>query len=202
MSQVTTLVFDLGGVLIDWNPRYLYRRLLPDEAAVERFLTEVCPHSWNQEMDAGKPIAQGVAERVALFPEHEALIRAYYPNWDVMNPSALAGTVALLERLLDAGRPCYALSNWSAETFARTRPRFPFLAGFRGIVLSGEEGVCKPDPRLYQILFERYGLDPAACLFVDDVGENIEAAGRLGMEGLLFTGPEALEAELVRRELV
>ncbi len=146
--------------------------------------------------------AQGVRERVAMFPEHEELIRAYYENWDIMNPDAIEGTLRLLERLDEAGVPCYALSNWSAETFAMTRPRFPFLERFRGIVLSGEEGVIKPAPDLYEILFRRYGLKPEDCLFIDDTAPNVAASEALGMAAHLFEAPASLEAELGRRGLL
>ena len=194
----TTLVFDLGGVLLDWSPRYLFRKLLPTEAAVDDFLTRVCPHAWNEEMDSGKPFARGVAERTALFPEHAALIAAYAERWQEMVGGPIEGTVQILEDLTAAGVPCYALSNWSAETFPPVRERHGFLGLFRGIVLSGLEGVRKPDPRLYRVLFERYALDPGACLFVDDVAKNVAAARELGMDGVVFTGPEALRRELVR----
>jgi len=195
-SMPRTLIFDLGGVLIDWNPRFLYRQLLSSEREVEDFLTRVCPHAWNEEMDAGKPFAEGVAERVALFPEYAALIRAYHERWQEMVGEPIAGTVALLREAKAAGVPCYALSNWSAETFPPVRKRFDFLALFDGIVLSGEEGVRKPDPRLYRVLLERYRLDPATCLFVDDVATNVEAGRALGMEGVVFTTAEALRDEL------
>jgi 2-haloacid dehalogenase len=193
------VVFDLGGVLLDWSPRTLYRKLLPTEAAVDDFLARVCPHAWNEEMDSGKPFAIGVAERVALFPEHAALIRAYAERWQEMVVGPIEGSVAILRDLVVAGVPCYALSNWSAETFPPVRARYAFLDLFRGIVISGAEGVRKPDPRLYRVLFERYGLEPGDCLFVDDVPANVDAARAVGMEGVVFTGAEALRGELTRR---
>jgi 2-haloacid dehalogenase len=196
------LVFDLGGVLLDWSPRYLYRKLLGSEAAIDDLLARVCPHAWNEEMDAGKPFAEGVAERVALFPGHAALIRAYAERWHEMVGGPIEGTVALLREVRAAGVPCYALSNWSAETFPPVRARYDFLNLFDGVVISGEEGVRKPDPRLYRVLFERYGLAPAEGLFVDDVEANVAAARALGLAAVRFTTPEALRGELEARGFV
>ena len=140
------VVFDLGGVLIDWNPRHLYRKLLPDDASIEEFLAEVCTSEWNYQQDAGRTVAEAVGELSGRHPDKAPLIAAYYERWEEMLGGAIEASVALLEELDAAGVPLYALTNWSRETFPIARRRFPFLERFRGIVVSGEEGAAKPDP--------------------------------------------------------
>lgn len=195
--QRDIVIFDLGGVLIDWNPRYLYHPLfLGNEGTMEWFLAEVCPQSWNEAQDAGRSIAEAEAEAIARHPDQHDRILAYYQGFDIMMRGALAGTVALLERLDAAGVPLYALTNFSAETFPLAQRRFAFLSRFRGIVVSGQEKIIKPDPRLYQILLDRYGLDPHRCIYIDDVARNLPPAAALGIHTILFTGAEALAQEL------
>jgi 2-haloacid dehalogenase len=196
------VVFDLGGVLIDWDPRHLYRKLLADEAAVEEFLATVCTPEWNAELDRGRPFAEGVAELVERHPEHAANIAAYHERWPEMVAGDIPGTVEVLAELRAAGVPLYALSNWSAETFAITRGRFEFLEWFDGLLVSGEERVTKPDPAIFRLLLDRFGLDPAATVFVDDAEANVAAARRLGIDAIRFTGPEDLRRELVARRLL
>ena len=191
--------FDLGGVLIDWNPRHLYSRIFADEQEMEHFLAEVCPMSWNVEMDGGKPFAQGCAERVALFARYEREINAYFTCWPEMLGGALEGTVQLLQELKQKGYPVYALTNWSAETFPFAQQKFPFLKEFDGIVMSGEEKCVKPDARLYKILLTRYQLASKDCFFTDDNPANIETARGLGFDACLFTGAENLRAALTQR---
>ena len=196
------VVFDLGGVLIDWDPRYLYRKLLADEAAVEEFLATVCTPEWNAEQDRGRPFAEGVAELVERHPEHAAAIAAYHERWPEMVAGDIPGTVEVLAELQAAGVPLYALTNWSAETFAITRGRFEFLEWFDGLLVSGEERVTKPDPAIFQLLLDRFGLDPTATVFVDDSEANVAAARRLGFDAIGFTGHEELRRELVARRLL
>jgi 2-haloacid dehalogenase len=194
---VSAVVFDLGGVLIDWDPRYLYRSLFGgDEAAMERFLATVCTPEWNRGQDAGRPWSEAIASLVAEHPEHADLIRAFWDRWPETLGDAIDPTVDVLAELRAAGIPLYALSNWSAETFPIARPRYPFLDWFDGIVISGEVGAAKPDPRIYQALVERHGLDPASLAFVDDVPANVAAAEDLGMRGLTFTSAAALRQDL------
>lgn len=190
------MVFDLGGVLIDWNPRYLYRKLLPDKAAVEAFLAEVCTQAWNEQQDAGRPTAEATAELVGRFPHHAALIGAYYGRWDEMLGGVIEGTAAIVEELHARGTPLYALSNWSAETFRHARDRYAVLERFRAIVVSGEEKLIKPDARIFQVLFERHGVAPQGSIFIDDVARNADAARRLGMTDIRFESPAQLRAEL------
>jgi 2-haloacid dehalogenase len=195
-------VFDLGGVLIDWDPRHLYRKLLADEAAVEEFLATVCTPEWNAELDRGRPFAEGVAQLVERHPEHAAAIAAYHERWPEMVAGDIPGTVEVLAELRAAGVPLYALTNWSAETFAITRGRFEFLEWFDGLLVSGEERVTKPDPAIFQLLLDRFGLDPTATVFVDDSEANVAAARRLGFDAIRFTGHEELRRELVARRLL
>jgi 2-haloacid dehalogenase len=199
---VKTVVFDLGGVLIDWDPRYLYRKLLADEAAVEEFLATVCTPAWNAEQDRGRPWAEAVAELVERHPVHAAAITAYHERWPEMLGGDIAGTVALLEELRAAGVPRYALTNWSTETFGFARERFAFLDWFDGVVVSGQERVAKPDPRLFRVLLDRFGLAPEATFFVDDSPANVEAARRLGLDAVRFHDAERLRGELVERGLL
>ena len=195
-------MFDLGGVLIDWNPRHLYRKLLPDPASVEAFLAEVCTSEWNYRQDQGRSWADAIAELSARHPDRAELIAAYYTRWEEMLGGELEEAVAILDQLDAGGVPLYALTNWSRETFPIARARFPFLARFRGIVVSGEERVAKPDPRIYQILLERYRLDAAGCVFIDDVARNVEGARVAGMDAIEYASADQLRRELERRSIL
>jgi 2-haloacid dehalogenase len=201
---LSTVVFDLGAVLIDWDPRYVYRDLFPgDEAAMEAFLADVTSATWNHQMDAGKPWADAIAELVAIHPERRALIEAYWTRWSEMLHGDIPDTVAILRELRDRGAVrLFALTNWSAETFPVARERFDFLGWFEGIVVSGEEGIAKPDPAIFRILLERYGVAPGDALFVDDRVENVAAAEAVGMRGVVFRTPGALRDELIARGLL
>jgi 2-haloacid dehalogenase len=191
------VVFDLGGVLLDWNPRYLYRKLFAgDEAAMESFLANVCTPEWNERQDAGRSFADAVA---ALLPRHAdqaELIAAFGQRFDEMIAGSIDGTVAILAELKRAGLPLFALTNFSAETFRPQRRRFEFLSWFDGIVVSGEEGVIKPDPRIFRILLERYGITPEEAVFIDDNPANAAAAAALGIHGIHFRSPGLLRGEL------
>jgi 2-haloacid dehalogenase len=193
----SVVVFDLGGVLIDWDPRRLYRKLFDGDAAgMEAFLATVCTQSWNERQDAGRSFAEATALLTAAHPEKAPLITAYFARWEEMLGGAIDGTVAILEALVERGVPIYALSNWSAETFPHARRRFAFLARFRGIVISGEVGIVKPDPAIYRLLLERHGIAANDAVYVDDVARNAAAATALGFHGIHFTGAEALRREL------
>jgi 2-haloacid dehalogenase len=195
--QCEIAVFDLGGVLIDWDPRHLYRRLFDgDEAAMEDFLATVCTPEWNRCQDAGRSFAEAEAEAIARHPDKRELITAWLRHFDEMVPGAIEGTVAVLARLRARGVPLYALSNWSAETFGLSRSRFPFLDWFRGVVVSGEERVLKPDPRIFALLLERYGIDPRRAVFIDDSPANTAAAEAIGMHAIRFVSPAQLTQEL------
>jgi HAD superfamily hydrolase (TIGR01509 family) len=191
------VVFDLGGVLIEWDPRYLYRRLL-EEDEVERFLTTVCTAAWNAEQDAGRSFREGVDALVERFPEQADLVRAYRERWEEMLGDPVPGAEELVADVIAAGVRCFALTNWSAETFPIARGRFPWLARFEGIVVSGEEGVIKPDARLYRMLLDRFSLQADRCVFVDDVPANTRAASALGFRSIEFGGIDDLRGRLVR----
>ncbi len=197
---MSTVVFDLGGVLIDWDPRYLYRKLFAgDTAAMERFLAEICTPEWNLRQDAGRSWAEGTAELKAQHPAQAALIEAYHLRWPEMLAGPIDGSVAILRELRDAGTPLYALTNWSQETFPVALERYDFLGWFAGIVVSGREGLVKPDPRIYRVLLERHGLRAEECVYIDDNAANVAAARALGMDAIAFTGAEALRVALAAR---
>jgi 2-haloacid dehalogenase len=195
---VEAVVFDLGSVCIDWNPRYMYRTMFDDDAAMEYFLTEICSQEWNAQMDEGVPWAVAI-ERLSLeYPEWRPHIEAFRGRWEEMLGEAIPGTVEIVERLHAAGVAIFALSNWSAETFPIAVPRYPFLQRFDGIVISGTEGVRKPDPRIFRLLLDRFDLRPETTVFIDDVEENVIAAEALGMVALRFTDAGALRRDLAR----
>ncbi|AYY12944.1 HAD family phosphatase [Actinobacteria bacterium YIM 96077] len=204
MSPPRTVVFDLGGVLVDWNPRYLYRQLLPTDDDVEWLLAEVTTGAWNKEQDRGRSWAEAVEKLSAQFPEYAELIAAYDERWDEMLGGAFGGMVEILDELRTTGVGLYALTNWSAEKFPIARERYPWLSWFQGIVVSGEEKLVKPDPQIYRVLLERYGIEPASTVYLDDVSANVAAARELGMVGLHVTGddPERARAELAEMGLV
>jgi 2-haloacid dehalogenase len=201
-NKVTTVVFDIGNVLIEWDPRHLYRRIFKTSEEIERFLSTICTSAWNLEFDRGRSFSQGVAELVAKHPEHELAIRAFDERWDEMIPGLVPGTLALMERLETRDVPLYAITNFSAEKYAGARVRFPFFDRFRGVVVSGREGVLKPDRAIFDLLVKRYDLQAADCLFVDDSKANVAGAKAAGMEAHHFQGAEGLEAELAVRGLV
>ena len=198
VARPTTVVFDLGGVLIDWDPRYLYRQLFDDPAEMESFLAEVTTAEWNAHQDAGRPWAEAIELLVAKYPERRELIEAFHRRWPEMLAGEIQGTVDVLGELRTAGVRLVALSNWSAEMFPVARERFGFLAWFEGIVISGDVGVNKPDRRIFEHLVERFGIEPAAALFIDDSSANVNAATAMGFRAIQFTDPTALRAELVR----
>ncbi len=197
------IVFDFGGVLLDWNPHYLYRKFFNnDPAATDRFLAEIGLVEWNNRQDAGRPLALAVQELAAQFPQHAALIHAFDERWVEMIGGAIQPTVEVLGALKQADYPLYALSNWSAETFARIRHRYDFLAWFDGIVLSGEVKLVKPDPRIYRLLLERIGRPAQDCLFIDDSAANIAAARELGFQTIRFESAAQLQKELLHLGLI
>jgi 2-haloacid dehalogenase len=196
------IVFDLGGVLIDWDPRHLYRKLFDQEAAMERFLDEVCHGDWNLEQDRGRSFADAVEEAVLRHPDQRAMIEAYHLRWEEMLAGAIEDTVTILEELQDAGCELHALTNWSAETYPHARARFGFLDHFETILVSGEEHLVKPDPRIFALLLERIGHPAQACVFIDDNAHNIAAAAALGFDAIRFEDARHLRAALTQRGLL
>lgn len=193
---VDTVVFDIGKVLLEWDPRHLYRDLIPDPAAMERFLAEVCTPDWNRAQDGGRPWAEGEALLVARFPEQETLIRAFRAGWHRMIPGPVPGSLDLLEALRARGTPLYAITNFAADTFAECLPRYPFLAQFRDVVVSGREGLLKPEPAIFRLLLDRNGLKAARCLFIDDSAANARGAETVGMQAHHFQDAAGLERVL------
>ncbi|MEO3402409.1 HAD family phosphatase [Mucilaginibacter sp. CAU 1740] len=201
--MINTIIFDLGAVLIDWNPRYLYRTLFTDEQEMKDFLTNICTSDWNEEQDAGRSLQEGTDLLVAQHPEHEANIRAFYSRWVEMLGEPLHGTVEIFKQLKASGKyKIYALTNWSAETFPIALERFDFLGWFDGVVVSGTEKMRKPTPAFYQLLLDRYDVKADEALFIDDNYRNILAAEQMGIKSIHFTSSEALEDELKRIEVL
>ena len=202
-ADIDTVVFDLGGVLIDWNPRHLYRKIFGDDReAMEWFLAHVCSPQWNLRQDAGRPWAEAVAEAEARHPEHAVHIRAYWERWEETMGGAIDGTVALLDELRSEPVRLLALTNWSAETFPIGRRRFPFLDWFEGIVVSGEEKLIKPDRAIYELLLQRYDVEPARAVFIDDSEANVAGAREAGLHAIRFRDPAALRRELAAFDLL
>ncbi|MBK6947877.1 MAG: HAD family phosphatase [Haliscomenobacter sp.] len=197
MRAINTIVFDLGGVLIDWNPTYLYRKLFDNEEEMTYFLREICAPSWNEQQDAGRPLDEATAWLASRHPEYEDLIRAFYGRWEEMLAGPIQETVQILEHLHQQNNyRLYALTNWSHETFPIAQTRYEFLNRFEGILVSGEEKLIKPDPRIFRLLFARFEIQPEHALFIDDNPKNIEAATQCGMHALQFHSPDQLHAGL------
>ncbi|HEX8427714.1 HAD family phosphatase [Hymenobacter sp.] len=202
-TQITTVVFDLGGVLIDWNPRYLYRKLFTDEQEMNTFLETIVTSDWNEEQDAGRSLAEATTYLVAKHPEHRQMIEHFYGRWSEMLGGAIPGTVDILTELRDSSRyRLYALTNWSAETFPIALEQFEFLHWFEGIVVSGTEKTRKPFPDFYHLLLSRYNIEPQHAVFIDDNERNILAAKEVGLHTIHFQSPEQLRTELQAFELL
>ena len=197
------VVFDLGGVLIDWDPRHLYRKLFAgDEAAMEHFLATVCTRDWNRCQDAGRSFAEGARLLKAEHPDKAELIDAYGARFAEMMAGPIAGSVEILAELRESGTPLYGLTNWSAETYPPALERFGFLQWFRGVLVSGEVGVIKPEPRIFELLIERFAIIPEHAVYIDDVEANAAAARTFGILAIHFTTPAALRAELIELGLL
>jgi len=196
------VIFDIGNVLIRWDVRRLYRPMLPDEAAVDAFLAEIGFDAWNLELDRGADWDAAVAAHSALYPHRAELIAAFHHRWHETVAGPINGTVAILEDLAAAGVPLYAITNFAGPRWTETRTRFPFLAAFRDVVVSGHEGILKPDPAIYRLCLARNGLDPAACVFIDDNPANVAGAAAVGLDAIRFTAPDALRDDLARRGLI
>jgi 2-haloacid dehalogenase len=190
-------IFDFGGVIFDWDPRYLYRKFFDgDTEAMERFLVEIDFFQWNLQQDEGRPFAEAVSQLSERFPQYTELIRAYRERWEESIQGPIQPTLDILSRLKRAGYPLYALSNWSAETYQLIRPRYDFFDWFDCILVSGEARVAKPDPRIYTLFLEQIHRKAEECLFIDDSESNVQAAQQLGFQVVRFESPAQLEAEL------
>ena len=195
------VVFDVGNVLIRWNPRLVFADQFADEAGIDAFFEEIGFAAWNLEQDRGRSWADGVAAACAAHPHRRTLIEKMHRDWHMAVPGAVEGTVAVLERLRAAGVPLYAITNFSAEKWAECQARFPFLCGFRDVVVSAHERLVKPDPAIFDVFLARTGLAAGECVFVDDAPHNVEAARAAGMDAILFDGPEGLAEALRDRGL-
>ncbi len=202
MQAVDTVVFDIGNVLIEWDPRHLYRKVFASEAEIEQFLATVCTLEWHLAHDYGVSFEENGAKLKALHPDHADLIDMWGARYIEMVPGRVPGTVDLLNALADAGIGLHGLTNMPTTTFAHLREAYPELKRFGTTVVSGEEGVVKPDPRIFEILIERTNLEPERALFIDDSKRNVEAAASLGFETHHFTHAERLRADLTARGLV
>jgi 2-haloacid dehalogenase len=200
--SIGAVVFDVGGVLIDWDPRYLYRRLIPDEADMERFLAEVCTPQWHAQHDLGASYDDTIPALVAAHPEWADEVRAWDARFPDMYGGTFEGTVDLLADLRARHLPVFASTNWGAHSWALARARYDFLGWFDGALVSGEVGMAKPDPAFFDLLVTTFGLAPAQTLYIEDNLDNLRAAGRRGFVTHHFVSPAALAADLRRRGLV
>ncbi len=198
MKKINTIIFDLGGVLIDWNPEYVYLDIFEgDREKMQWFFNTVCTSDWNEEQDAGKSLAVATKERIALFPEHEELIKSYYGRWEEMLGGAIDETVDILKSLINQSNyEVYALTNWSAETFPIALERFDFLHWFKDIVVSGTEKTRKPFRDIYELTINRFKINPENTVFIDGNLRNIKGANDLGIQGIHFTSPKNLIEKL------
>lgn len=200
---ISTIIFDLGGVLIDWNPDYVYREVIPDTEKRRFFFENICTHDWNIEQDAGRPLAEATELLVAQHPEWESEIRDYYGRWEEMLGGPLHDTVDLLRELRERREHrLLALTNWSGETFPVALSRYDFLHWFEGIVVSGDEKTRKPFADIYQKLLDRYEVDPAGAVFIDDSLTNVEGAEAVGIRGIHFQGAQRLRETLLDLRLL
>lgn len=197
MSESLVPVFDLGGVFIDWNPMYLFRKLFETEEEAQWFHDNICTLAWNLEFDAGDIYAEGVARLITRYPRYWREIQAYDSRWEETFGAVIDGTVAIHDELVAAEIPTFAITNFSWEKWVTRLGKWPFLDKFDGIIVSGLERLVKPDPRIFRLFCERYGLAPESCVFIDDSEPNVVAARKFGMNAIQFTSPQALRAELI-----
>jgi len=202
--KVKNIIFDLGGVLIDWNPEYVYLDAFKgNRKKMEKFFDEVCTFDWNENQDAGYPLANATEDRIALFPEQADLIRMYYGRWEEMLRGSISGTVSILKKVVSNNDyRVFALTNWSAETFPIALKRFDFLHWFEGIVVSGTERTRKPFLEIYETTLERYDLKACESIFIDDNERNVAAANQLGIQTIKFLNPHQLKKDLKTKEIL
>lgn len=196
-QRINTIIFDLGAVLIDWNPKYVFTKIFDTEEKMNWFFQNICTSEWNEKQDAGRSLKEATEELVAIYPEHENEVRAYYDRWEEMLDDPINDTVKILRQLKGSGQfKLYALTNWSAETFPVALQRYDFLQWFDGIVMSGEEKTRKPFADIYHILLSRFKVNPNEAIFIDDSLRNINGAEAVGIKGIHFQSPEQLSRAL------
>jgi len=196
-SHITTFIFDYGGVLLNWDPRNLYRRYFPDQPeAMERFLTEINFAEWNAQQDKGRPFAEAVESLSAEFPQYADLIRAYDEHWEESVTGTIDGTIDILKQLKEMGYSLYGLSNWSGETFQRARHKYNFFGLFDDMVISGEVKMIKPDPAIFELSLQKFGKTANECIYIDDSLPNVQEAQKMGFHTIHFKSPEQLKDTL------
>ncbi|MEP6596395.1 MAG: HAD family phosphatase [Ginsengibacter sp.] len=201
--KITAIIFDLGGVLIDWNPRYVYRQIFDSEEKIDWFFENICTNEWNEHQDAGRSLKEATDELLAKYPEHENEVRAYYDRWEEMLGGPIHETVSILRSLKETNKyKLYALTNWSAETFPVALQRYDFLQSFDGIVMSGEEKTRKPFPEIYQVLLNRFNVNPSEAIFIDDSLRNVKGAEAVGIDSIHFQSPQQLLHELKHQGII
>jgi 2-haloacid dehalogenase len=191
-----TIIFDLGGVLVDWNPQHLFRKIFPDQEEMDFFLRAVCSPEWNAQLDRGYPFKVAIAELTAEHPEYTDQINAYFDRWDEMISGSFPETVKILKKIKDDGYPLVALSNWSVETFPIALERFEFLSWFDPLIISGEIDLVKPAPEIYHYLLREISREAEECIFIDDSEANVLMAEELGFISIHFSSPEQLQVKL------
>ncbi len=201
-APIQAIIFDFGGVLLEWDPRALYRHYFDQPQQIDQFLAEVGFAAWNTEQDRGRPFAEGIAELSSQFPHHAHLIRAYYDHWEDSIVGPISGSTAILHKLKQAGYPLYGLSNWSAETFPCVCKKYAFFDLLDDIVLSGDAKMIKPDPAIFNLLLNKIGYPSRNCLLIDDSQANIVTAKSLGFNTIHFKSPTQLQSELQRFQLL
>ncbi len=198
MKKIDTIVFDLGGVLVDWNPDYVYKNVFATEEERRWFYQHICTPDWNEEQDAGRTLHDATEELVRKFPEHETNIRMYYSRWEEMLGGPIEETVQILHHLKhNTGYRLYALTNWSAETFPIALRRYDFLQWFHGRLVSGEEKIRKPFKEIYELLIDRFGINPSQAVYIDDNARNLIPAKELGFHTIHFQSPAQFKKELM-----
>ena len=202
-SDIKAIIFDFGGVLIDWNPRYLYQNYFPEQPhAMERFLAEIDFYKWNDQQDKGRPFAKGIEDLSTKFPQHAVLIKKYYECWEESVGGPISGSVEILQKLKQKDYPLYGLSNWSAETYPQVRQKYQFFEWFDDIVLSGNVKMTKPDPAIFKLLLNKIGYTAPECVLIDDSQTNIDTAKKLGFIAVQFSSSEQLRSELQELNLL
>ena len=200
---VTTIIFDLGGVLIDWNPAYVFDKLITDETKRRQFFAEICTSDWNEEQDAGRSLQEATQMLVDQHPEWQEYIEAYYGRWEEMLGGPIHETVEIFRQLKESGQyKLYALTNWSGELFPIALQKYDFLHWFDGRLVSGDEKTRKPFPEFYQLLLDRFAIKKEEAVFIDDNLRNVEAAVKLGISSIRFTSPAQLKEELQKQNIL